>query len=172
MIDTVIDTGRLTLRPEAEEDRAAFRALVSDREVIEYCAVWPHPPVEEVVTARFLSLDPARGWRLSILEGGRYLGRVTLVDGSLGLMIAREHWGRGVAREAATALIAHAFRTRPGLEAIEAGHFEANVASAWLLAGLGFRETARVTRPSRLHGHDLPGVELVLTRADWQASHG
>ncbi|MGZ9809608.1 GNAT family N-acetyltransferase [Pseudoroseicyclus sp. H15] len=172
MIDAPIriETKRLVLRERREGDFPAFHALVSDPEVIRYCAIWPHPADEELTRSRFTPVAPERGLRVAITKDGRYIGQTAIIDGALGLMLARETWGRGLALEATHALIGHVFATRPDLAKIQAGHFTENTASARLLAKLGFVEIGRVMQASAFHGADLPGVELVLTRADWEAA--
>ncbi|NDV01062.1 GNAT family N-acetyltransferase [Pseudoroseicyclus tamaricis] len=168
-----IGTPRLTLRERREEDFPAFLAMVSNREVIEYCAVWPHPMDEAIARSRFRPFDPERGQRVAVVRDGRFIGQVTLAAGWLGLIIDRPHWGQGIAGEACRAFLTHVFRARPELGEIHAGHihaghFEANRASGHLLASLGFVETGRTIQDSLFHGEALPGVELTLTRAGWE----
>jgi len=58
----------------------------------------------------------------------------------IGFHLRADHWGRGLAFEAAGAVIRHAFAT-VGARALFAGHNPANQASARLLLKLGFRYT-------------------------------
>ncbi len=54
-------------------------------------------------------------WAVQQRDSGRLLGRVGFLDRpgwpgfELGWLLGREHWGRGFAREAAAAALAHAF---------------------------------------------------------------
>lgn len=59
-------------------------------------------------------------------------------EGCLGFTIAREHWGRGLATEAATALVRHGFGPL-GLRRIVASVEAGNAASIHILEKLGFR---------------------------------
>jgi RimJ/RimL family protein N-acetyltransferase len=58
----------------------------------------------------------------------------------LGFHLRREHWGQGLAREAATSVIAHAFDSL-GAPALFAGHHPDNASSRALLLRLGFVHT-------------------------------
>jgi RimJ/RimL family protein N-acetyltransferase len=58
----------------------------------------------------------------------------------LGFHLRAEHWGRGLATEAARAVIAHAFATL-GVRELVAGHHPQNEASGRVLRRLGFRHT-------------------------------
>ncbi len=58
----------------------------------------------------------------------------------IGFQLRRCHWGMGFAREAAVAVIAHAFDVL-GARALIAGHHPDNGASRHLLGTLGFRYT-------------------------------
>jgi RimJ/RimL family protein N-acetyltransferase len=51
-----------------------------------------------------------------------------------------QHWGRGLAQEAAEAVIPYAFQTI-GAKALSAGHHPENTVSKKLLEKLGFRYT-------------------------------
>ena len=84
----------------------------------------------------------------------------------LGYWIARPHWGRGLATEAARALIEIA-RTL-GLRSLEAGHFVDNPASARVLEKLGFVALG-ITAPrmSCARGEEIPARLMRLElRAD------
>jgi ribosomal-protein-alanine N-acetyltransferase len=93
-------------------------------------------------------------WPIFLLPGDEHVGCAGLRPYSLALRHFREddriyeigfhlrppYWGRGLAEEAAHAVIAIAFETLRA-KAIFAGHHPLNVASRRLLAKLGFRHT-------------------------------
>lgn len=58
----------------------------------------------------------------------------------LGFHFLPEHWGKGLATEAAQAVVSYAFGTL-GLKGLFAGHHPDNAASAKVLGKLGFRYT-------------------------------
>jgi RimJ/RimL family protein N-acetyltransferase len=74
-----------------------------------------------------------------------------------GVHLLPEHWGRGLAREAAAAVIAHAFDTLR-VPALFAGHHPENQASRRLLAALGFRHTHDERYPAT--GREHPSYRL------------
>jgi GNAT superfamily N-acetyltransferase len=79
-----------------------------------------------------------------LLVGGCGLQRRRSGAVELGFWVARRHWGRGIATEAAAAVIEIARALR--LPAIEAAHFVDNPASGRVLEKLGF-ESRRVVAP-------------------------
>ena len=77
----------------------------------------------------------------------------------MGYWIAREHWGRGFATEAATALLAIADTL--GIERLEASYFSDNPASGRVLEKLGFKPTGlRAPRYSCARGGETEAVLL------------
>lgn len=88
-------------------------------------------------------LQPAAGEaRFGIELDGELVGGVgyfrrTSGTAELGFWLGREYWGRGIATEAATAVIAHGFG--PGrYAAFTSSHFADNLASGRVLEKLGF----------------------------------
>lgn len=81
----------------------------------------------------------------------------------LGYWVTRAHWHRGIATEAARAVLAHGFATL-GLRSITSGSFEANRGSGRVLDKLGFVATGRLRRPCLATGHLMPSVWLCLRR--------
>jgi RimJ/RimL family protein N-acetyltransferase len=117
----VLKTDRLRLRPFDENDIDAYARLCADAEVMRYVGVGGKP------------LDRAAAWREMAFYVGHWKlrgfgmwaveerGRIGLIgrlgfhqpEGwpgfELGWVLAREHWGRGLAAEAAVAAIRHGF---------------------------------------------------------------
>lgn len=86
-------------------------------------------------------------WPTFLLDDGQHVGCAGLrpyrVDErvyELGFHLRPEHWGRGLAKEAARAVIKFAFENL-GASALFAGHHPENGASRQLLEKLGFRRT-------------------------------
>lgn len=109
-------------------------------------------------------------WPIFLLADGAHVGccglrPYRLDEGilELGVHIRPPFWRRGLAVEAARAVVAHAF-DRLGARALFAGHNPANVASRGMLRKLGFRYThdelyapTGLAHPSyRLTPEDLP----------------
>jgi ribosomal-protein-alanine N-acetyltransferase len=86
-------------------------------------------------------------WPVFLLEDGRHVGcaglrpyRIEDEIHELGFHIRPEFWGRGLAEEAARALITFAFE-KVDATALFAGHHQDNAVSKHLLLKLGFRYT-------------------------------
>ena len=138
-------TARLLLRPGFPEDAPALAAAMSDQAIARNHAVVPWPYALRDAEAFLASpRDPVLP---SLLVFERTDGPPRLV-GACGLSrrasgaielahwIARPFWGRGMATEASSALIAIARALR--LASLEASHFIDNPASGRVLAKLGF----------------------------------
>src|SRR5206468_11939592 len=98
------------------------------------------------------------------LAGACGLGRRPSGAVELGYWLARPFWGRGLATEACTALIAIARAL--GLERIEGSHFLDNPASGRVLEKLGFEPTGLIApRLSCARGAEVPArlMRLLLS---------
>lgn len=162
-------TERLLLRPGWIEDGSALSRAIGDEAVVRNLSrvPWPYALVD---AEHFLSL-PQQHDRPRMLifrrEGAapELIGGIGLSDGvggtpQLGYWIARAHWGRGYATEAARALIAACDETLR-LPHIVAAHAIDNPASGRVLAKLGFRptgETGRVHSAGRGGDMDVRGL--------------
>ncbi|MBM2576532.1 GNAT family N-acetyltransferase [Jannaschia sp. Os4] len=157
--------------------RLAFRALrpsdapdivrhISDDAVWPWLTRVPHPYATADAEA-FIALfsDPAK--RTWVVErDGAFVGVVSH-GGELGYWIARPHWGRGYATEAATALLADHFAASDA--PVPSGYHAGNDRSARVLAKLGFRPTGAVVETETARGDTVPIHKVVLSRADWEA---
>jgi RimJ/RimL family protein N-acetyltransferase len=81
----------------------------------------------------------------------------------IGYILHPDHWGRGLASEALSAVIGHVFATR-AVEAIKADVDPRNEGSLRLLARLGFVETHRAERTWHVGDEWCDSVYLVLKR--------
>lgn len=172
-------TPRLLLRPGWAEDAPALARAIADEAIVRNLATapWSYGEAEAV---EFLSKrrDPVlpsfllcrRTAAESELIGAAGLGRAPSGGVELGYWIARRHWGRGYATEAARQLIEIAATLR--LSRLEASHFLDNPASGRVLEKLGFQPTGRTAQrhscarsnaqPSRLLTLELRCGEKVL----------
>lgn len=164
-----IRSERLFLRPGWPEDWEELHSLIDDEQVVRNLAraPWPYTgedarsfasvPQTRLLPHFFVTLPGAQGARLIGCAGlNREEG-----DVELGYWIARDHWGRGYASEAARAVLSLA-RTL-GHERIVANHFLDNPASGRVLEKVGFRRTGRVTeRLSKGRGRACPSREYEL----------
>src|SRR5438093_4100806 len=144
----MLETRRLRLRRLRPADEPALIALDSDPEVMRYVGSPPgvRTPAEtlERVRQRIGAEEGAAGWW--VVEGkddGAFHGLGLLLpmpdgpDIEVGYRLARRSWGWGIATEAASALIEHAFRAL-GLTRAVAVVYPDNRASRRVLEKLGF----------------------------------
>ena len=117
-----LTTPRLLLRPWRDEDLAPFAALNADPEVMRYFPELLSPERSDEFAAYIRSQMAANGWGLwavEVLDGAPFIGLVGLHRArfeahftpaiEVGWRLARAHWGRGYASEAAAAALAFAF---------------------------------------------------------------
>jgi RimJ/RimL family protein N-acetyltransferase len=165
-----LETERLSIRPWQPGDRAAFVAIHADSEVTRYLnAGVPFNDQEvdgylERQARQLAELDMCMG-ALVEKSSGQVIGVAgvqplgTTGDLEIGWTLARRAWGRGYAREAGRAAMAHVLETleRPRVVAIiDCG----NEASKRVAAALGMAYDRTYTG-SEL-GHRLP--EIVVER--------
>lgn len=140
-------------------------SIVGDWEVARRLARVPHPYGPD--DARFFldQVVPAEWvWAITLRGENRLIGAVGLTPekdtAELGYWLSPAHWGRGIATEAARALVDFGFE-RLGLTYLTSGYFGDNPASGRVLAKLGFVETGRARRPCVAVGGDMPSVRMV-----------
>ncbi|OAJ52978.1 GCN5 family acetyltransferase [Paraburkholderia ginsengiterrae] len=144
-----LTTPRLILRPLRQDDAQALFAIWSDAEAMRYFSFPTMTSLNQAVdcVAHILKRS-ADGQDLAcVLElqaTGEVLGKCDLFHAhepcrraEIGFSLLRQQWGRGYMREAASAMIEHAFGTLK-LRRIEADIDPRNHASARLLERLGF----------------------------------
>ncbi|WP_107312577.1 GNAT family N-acetyltransferase [Burkholderia metallica] len=144
-----LSTSRLVLRPLREADAHAFFEIWSDAEAMRYFSFAPMTRVEQAVerVARNLTTSASGQDLICVLElreTGEALGECALFHANeqcrraeIGFSLRRAFWRGGYMREAASAVLDHAFDTLR-LNRIEADIDPRNVASAQLLERLGF----------------------------------
>ena len=185
-----LETPRLRLRPLASSDEADLIALDSDPEVMRYVGspAGVKSPAETRERARLRIREEQRGdyeplgfWRIEGRGDRAFHGVAALIrmpggrmpsgrmpdseDVEVAYRLARSAWGRGIATEAAGALVAHALGPL-ALPRVVAVTYPANQASQRVLDKLGFER----------HGlREYKGVQAtyhVLTPSAWAARVG
>jgi [ribosomal protein S5]-alanine N-acetyltransferase len=156
-----VRTDRLLLRRfDPEDDYEAVHAYASDAEVTRYMDWGPNTPG---MTRSFLASTadgPQHDWEYAIEEvasgalvGGVGIHLMSADRADIGYCLARHAWGRGIATEAASALLRHAFDI--GVHRVQAGCHPDNAASIRVLTKLGMRLEGRMR-------------ECVRVREEWQ----
>ncbi|MCA8200345.1 GNAT family N-acetyltransferase [Burkholderia sp. AU33545] len=170
----VLETGRLWLRPRVLADLDASIEMDRDPEVTRYISGPWHDPDEHrrFVTHRITRAYPPGLGYWSIFEKAApdaFIGWILLIpdyaggarDVEIGWRLVRAEWGRGIACEAATAVVRHAFDT-VRLPRVIADIAEANTGSLNVARKLGMRRVSVV--------HDgIPYVRHRLERDDLRA---
>jgi ribosomal-protein-alanine N-acetyltransferase len=141
----ILKTDRLILRPQTLADAPDLFTVLSDPQAMRF---WQRPAitrlavVEELMREQQAAMDQGLCRYWTIAWDGRAIGSIDLSliqDGAaeLGFVLRPDYWGRGLASEAARAVIADAFST-PGLTRLGAVVQAENRAAAWVLEKNGF----------------------------------
>jgi len=163
----MLTTARLILKPQTQADAPALLRILGDGEAMRF---WNRPPitdpavieglVEEQQAAMAAGL--CRYW--TVWEGGDAIGSIDLSlienqSAELGFLVRRDRWGLGLASEAASAVVAHAFGAL-ALDRLAAGTNAGNAAARRVLEKTGFRLVEE--RPARLAGGALEPCAFYL----------
>lgn len=165
----MIRTARLTLRPATDDDLAALHAILSNPLATRWWSTPPH-----------VSLDQSRDWLARMIAGnatgldliierdGRVIGKAGFyAPPEIGYILHPDHWGQGLAREAAEAVVDRLFATTDHAEAT-ADVDPDNTASIRLLEVLGFRRSGFAERTLNVGGEWKDSLYYALSREDWR----
>jgi RimJ/RimL family protein N-acetyltransferase len=172
-----LETERVRLEPWRAEDGRAFHRISTDREVMRYIAggaPWSKSQTREFV-GRQIRHFKERGfclWKLLLKDGGGdvdgFCGIQPLAETNeveIGWWLARRHWGKGIATEAAREVLRDAFE-RTGLARIVAIALAENKASLRVMEKLGMKY-------EREHVHrGVPVVLFAVAKEDWAVGVG
>jgi len=166
------ETARLLLSLVREADRENLIALERDPEVTRFLTGRPTPDdgADEGagVAAKMMS-----GWLSSRVQAPLWEGSRSAVRegvGELGYRLRRDAWGRGLASEGASALVAIGFADK-GFVRIVATTMAVNRASRRVMEKTGLTHVRTVYPHWRdpLLGSELGEVEYEITRDEWEA---
>lgn len=165
-------TARLRLYPPRIEDLEARLAMDRDPEVLRYISPVPEDAAEhrELIRRRILGLTrPGAFWHVEDAARPGFLGWCGLFDLEasglieIGYRYVRAAWGRGVATEAARAVLDYGFRVLE-LDPIVAVAHPDNAASQRVLEKIGLR------RAGTAHHYGQAVEFFELARADYRPS--
>jgi RimJ/RimL family protein N-acetyltransferase len=185
---TEVRTERLVLRRWRDEDRAAYVAMNQDPAVMEFMQGLTPPDVSNGFIDKIEAHWDEHGWGLWAVEvpgvapfvGFTGLWPATHVLGyesrEVGWRLAREHWGRGYATEAAREALRFGFRDL-GFDEIVSFTVPENRRSRAVMEriGLGYVEGGDFDHPrvdAVAYPHIVRQVLYRLDRPTWEAAGG
>jgi RimJ/RimL family protein N-acetyltransferase len=169
MTDQSLRTDRLLLRPWREADLDPFAALNADPAVMEYFPKTLDRQESDSLAARFRDLFRRQGygpWAVEVPVLAPFIGFVGLhhvafeapFTPCVEIMwrLAREHWGRGYATEAARASLRHGFE-QLGLDEIVSFTVPENARSRAVMERIGMTRSVGddFDHPALPEGHRL-----------------
>ena len=170
----MIQTARLALRPFREDDLSRVKAILGDPNVMAFSddgALEHTACCEWLNRAKQTTTDHGMPMILAIClkSDGRLIGyvslakdphRVSACEAELGFRLAHDCWGRGIATEAAQAMVAHA-TCLPGTKRIVAIVDPNNRQSVRVLQKIGMT----YERDVMFEGYDYPDHRFSLELA-------
>jgi len=161
-----IDTARLRLRRARPDDLDAMHAVLSHPEAMRYWSSLPHTDIAQTQEwlANMIAGSPEESDDFVVEYAGQVIGKAGFWRiPAIGYILHPDYWGRGLATEALSAVIAHVFATYP-IPIVVADVDPNNAASLALLAKLGFVETHRAERTWQIGKTWYDSVFLALRR--------
>ena len=176
-----IETRRLWLRWPRAADAEAIIRLAGERAVAEMTASIPHP-IDPQGIERFLFKARSRNaegsaltMAVALLPKPTHLVGIVSIEPDpaasgphLGYWLGRPHWGRGLMREAAQAMIDAYFGYAGGRE-LTSDVLVENAASRRVLESCGFAHAGACVKTFPLRGGDRTVDDFRLDRTTWAA---
>jgi [ribosomal protein S5]-alanine N-acetyltransferase len=176
----ILETERLQLVQISQHHAAEYFDIMSREEVTKYYGMdsLANPEQAEKMIKSFqtsFELDRGIRWGLVLKENGRFAGTIGLNNLNLhgkkaevGYELHPYYWGKGLIREANTAVLAYAF-TELDLFRIGAVTFPENKASSSLLKTLGFMEEGRLRGYLYQGRQSHDALVFSLLKPEWQS---
>ncbi|MGN6279669.1 MAG: GNAT family N-acetyltransferase [Sphingomonas sp.] len=174
----VLTTDRLRLRQLTVDDSDALFPTLSDAELMTWWSSAPHDSVEQT-RAYFeprVGRDGWRCWAITLAGDDTAIGWVAAGEKrqggvtEIGYILARDHWGSGIAAEAVCAVIDRLFAE--GQRRIFADTDPENTASLALLERLGFKREGYLRAEWETHIGVRDSVILGLLKDEWRSARG
>ncbi|MFA6122448.1 MAG: GNAT family protein [Sphingomonas sp.] len=171
-----LETARLRLRERTPDDAGALFPIFADVDLMTYWSSGPHQSIEETRAKLTKSADVQRvfrGWAITLAGDDTAIGFVTLREkrpgvSEIGYMVARPNWGRGIAREAVSAVLDQVLRVE-GQRRVIADTDPENAASNGLLKALGFTLEGRLREEWETHLGVRDTFLWGLLASEWNA---
>jgi ribosomal-protein-alanine N-acetyltransferase len=161
--DYRLHTPRLTLRPTDAVDTPRICEIQSNWNVTRMLRLASYPPdaeaIRDWVFGHRSEWERGVAYRFGVLLDGYFVGCTDIDEiagggGDLGYWLDEAFWGRGLANEAASAVLRFGVDILK-LEWLRSGHAADNPASGKVLTKLGFRWTDDVTKWSRSRQREI-----------------
>jgi len=177
----VIETPRVTLRPQDASDADRFFPYVSDPALSQYLTWSAHTSIDETrewvkKAAEMVAAGTDIVWTIEHegaavgcvgLHGITWTLRAVRCDhAEMGYWVAKPFWGKGLMTEAATAATRWAFETL-GLHKVNIRCFETNAASQRVIEKVGFRFLCRAEEDVWRDGRWYASLRYELTSSEW-----
>jgi len=168
----VLETARLVLRQPTLADVKAIARLVNDRRVAENLRRVPHPYTPDDAIAFISHVAATDRDTVFLIEHERKPVGMVGLDWSqpetpeLGYWLGVDHWRKGIATEAARAVIDYAF-DEFAIERLIAGARVVNPASRHILEKCGFQWTGVELHRFLALGSSTPVDRFRLDRSVW-----
>jgi len=169
-----LESERLRFRGYQPKDAEALYPTLADPELMRW---WSRPPLESLEAARdYLAKpsDPAwRAWYFTLRDSDTALGWVSTGEKrqggvtEIGYLLAREHHGRGYAREAVACVIDYLFAVE-GKRRVFADTDPDNRGSRKLLESLGFQLEGLLRHEWETHIGVRDTTLYGLLKAEWK----
>ncbi|WP_372840063.1 GNAT family N-acetyltransferase, partial [Phaeovulum sp.] len=160
---------RLVLRRAQASDLEALHRVFGEPRAMRY---WSRPAHENLAQteATLAAMQRAEASDEFVVEhDGAVIGKVGAWRlPEIGFILHPDHWGKGLAREALSAVIDHLFACHP-IAALTADADPRNARCLHLLGALGFSETHREERTVQWGDEWCDSVWLALPRAVWKS---
>jgi [ribosomal protein S5]-alanine N-acetyltransferase len=173
-----LETSRLLLREVGPQDSQAIFHYCSDPQVTEHFMepLTSYEKAEEIAReyAGYYRTGKGIVWAVTLKDSPLMVGTcgyeiLSRYDkrGEIGCDLAREHWGKGLMKEAMQAVIEYSFN-RMDLNRIEARVFTGNARSLGLFQSLNFKTEGILREHRWFKGAFRDNVILSLLKRDWQ----
>jgi RimJ/RimL family protein N-acetyltransferase len=166
-----IVTQRLILRRARAEDLPAMHEVLRHPAAMRYWSSLPHATMDETREwlGRMITADRSESDDFIVELEGRAIGKAGCYRlPEIGYILHPDHWGRGLATEALTAVIGHLFADHP-IEALRADIDPRNERSIALLTRLGFTISGRASGTWQIGDELCDSVYLTLPRTAYIA---
>jgi [ribosomal protein S5]-alanine N-acetyltransferase len=173
-----LETERLVLREITSKDSDALFEIFSDNEVMQYWSCKPFSSIDQACDlirriSEAFSSGESIDWAITHRDNDRLIGKCRFSSwrrehcrAEISYILARKHWGQGIAGEALCALLSFGFR-QMGLHSIEAQVTPGNDASTRMLERLGFVLEGHLRESFLVEDTFVDSLIFSLLRKDW-----